>query len=176
MAKGVIFAKTDILAVLNIINGEYMKALSASSAKNNRLLKTYSKMAVITAGGWVEDGIKSLMEISGTKLRNVDGQKRLEHLSKRISGFSYERHFSRGVMYAFGAHGLEFIEKQLGQNDLIQLGSSLGNLKKWRDDAAHSHAVHIKATPSIIIKEIGLMFPILKNIESSARKYKNKYF
>ena len=175
MARGCIFAKTEVLAALSVLDREYKKAYKRPSPRNNRLLKAYSKMAVITAGGWVEDGIKSLMEMSILKLKELDGQKRLKNEADHIWGFRYY-HFSKGMMFAFGAHGLEYVERKIGSTDLAILSSSFGKLKTWRDDAAHSHATTIRSNPTMVIGEMNIIFPILKKIEASTREYSRKHF
>lgn len=176
MARGCVFAKGEILSVLNILEREYQKTAKLPSLTNNRLLKSYSKMAVIAAGGWVEDGIKSLMQISIERLNDLNGQTRLTNEADNIWGFGYKRHLSKGMMLAFGAHGLEFVERVVGSTNIAILSSSLGNLKAWRDDAAHSYVLTIKCNPAMVIKEIEKIFPILKHIEKCAREYRKLHY
>lgn len=171
-----IFTKKEILTSLNILNNDYQKAYKVASSKNTLLLKIYSKIAVITAAGWIEDGMRSLAEISTIKLKDLNGQKRLKNRVDNIFGCSYKNHFSKALSLAFGAHGLEYIENKIGATDLAILESFMGNLKSWRDDAAHSYSLTIKTNPEMIILEINKILPILKQIESSARKYGDNHF
>jgi len=176
MGSKQIFTKTEILTPLAILDRGYNKASKVPSSRNNQLLKIYSKIAVITAGGWIEDGMKSLVEISAIKLRDNNGQCRLRGDVEFIFGFSYKQHFSKALMFAFGAHGLEYIEDEIGATDLVVLESSLGNLKSWRDHAAHSYSVIISATPTRVIGEMSKIIPILKKIEKSTKKYRDIHF
>lgn len=176
MAKGCIFAKGEILSVLSVLDREYKKAYGVPTPSNVRLMKTYAKMSVIAAGGWVEDGLRDLMDVSISKLKSTTNQTKIQRMVRDIHGFSYSRHFSRGVIMTFGAQGLEFIELCVGDSDISRLASSLGNIKTWRDDVAHSHAAVITCDPSRVTREVGLIFPILKKIERSARLYRKKHF
>lgn len=176
MAKSCVFAKGEILSVLFVLDREYKRAYAVPTASNVRLMKTYAKMAVIAAGGWVEDGLKDLMNVSISKLKSAATQTKIQGLVKDIHGFSYPWHFSRGMIMTFGAHGLEFIEAYVGDADIARLTSALGNIRTWRDDVAHSHAAVITSDPSRVIREVGLIFPILKKIEISARLYRNEHF
>ena len=56
------------------------------------------------------------------------------------------------------------------------LKSSLGNLKTWRDSAAHSLIIKIDCDPSRIIDEFKKIFPILKKMETVARAYRDTNF
>ena len=176
MAKRRIFAKSEILSVLSVLDREYKKVYTISTPSNIRLMKAYAKMAVIASGGWVEDGLKDLMDVSISRLKSTKNQKKLQDMAESIHGFSYPWHFSKGVIMTFGAQGFEFIELSVGDPDISRLSSTLGNLKTWRDLAAHSHATIIKCDPSRVIMEMNLIFPILKKIETSARAYKKKHF
>lgn len=176
MARGCVFAKGEILSVLNILEREYQKTSKLRSPTNSRLLKSYSKMAIVAAGGWVEDGIKSLMQISTARLKDLNGQTRLINEADNIWGFGYKKHFSKGIMLAFGAHGLEFVETSVGPTNITILNSSLGKLKTWRDGAAHSYVLTIKCNPAMVIKEVERIFPILKQIEMCTREYRKLHY
>lgn len=176
MAKACIFAKSDISSVLSLLNREYKKVYGVSTPQNVRLMKIYAKMAVIALGGWIEDGMKNLMGISIDELQEVLNQNNLKKMVGSIYGFSYEWHVSKMIVYAFGAHGLEYIESEVGDSDIARLSSSLGNLKTWRDNAAHSHATVLICNPEMVIRELNAIFPILKKMERGARTYRNLHF
>lgn len=176
MSKICIFSKTEVLAVLKNINTEYKVLYFQDTPKSARLMKTYSKIAVIELCGWIEDGLKNLAKLSIEKLKVRRVRKDVNNFIEGINGFKYDSHFSKIMMLAFGAHGFEFIESRVGDADIARLRSVLGNLKNWRDDSAHSHIITIPCDPSHIIKEMDIIFPILKKIEINARIYKKKHF
>lgn len=176
MSKSCVFAKTEIFSALGILDREYKKVYKKSTVRNIRLMKAYSKMAIVASGGWVEDGIKNLSEISISKLSEPRTQKKLVDIIDKIHGFSYSSHFSRGVINTFGAHGFEFIEAEVGDADIARLSSTLGKLKAWRDTAAHSYVTTIPCDPSTVISEMKTIFPILKKVEASARLYRKNHF
>lgn len=175
MARGCVFAKSDILTVLKLLDREYRKASEGKKRKDGRMLMVYSKMAVVALGGWIEDGMISLKQISANGL-SANKRKKLEESTRYIFGFGYDKHISAVMMYAFGVHGLEYIEAQVGESDVIRLSSSLGKLAKWRNDAAHSHTKTVPCNPEMIIKEFEIIFPIVKKMEEGARMYRNDHF
>lgn len=175
MAKKCVFAKTEILSSLKVLESEYQKAYVIASPQNTRLMKAYSKISVITLGGWIEDGMKDLTDISTDNISNPDNQNKLSYMLGKINGFNYH-HVSKKIIYTFGVHGLEFIENKVGSADMARLSSSLNNLKAWRNPASHSHVVTIPCDPSRIIIELNRIFPILKNMEKSARLYRDVHF
>lgn len=168
-----IFAKKEILSVLVLLDREYKKASSGATKKDTQLMITYAKMAIIAISGWIEDGIKDLSFLSILKLKELPRQKILISLIEGIHGCSYN-HFSKAIIISFGAHGFEFLEKNIGDSDLAIVKNFLGNLKKWRDDIAHSYVAKIPRDPSGIIKEISSIFPILRSIEQCIRKYRRE--
>jgi len=176
MAQGSAFAKTEIIVALTLLESEYQKASAQTTSRNAKLLKTYSNMAVIAASGWIEDGIKALMDISISRLHNLDIKDRLNTKKSGIWGHSYDKHLAEGILYAYGAHGLEFIEDEIGVSDLARLKSSLGNLKKLRDGVAHSYASTISCNPAMVVRDMEIIIPILKKVETKARLYKNAHF
>lgn len=167
-----IFSKTEILSVLSLIDKEYNNIYHINTPKNIKLMKSYTKMATIATGGWVEDGLKELSQMSIDRLSE---QKRISKLTESIYGFSYN-HFYKYIIYSFGPHGLEFIESSVGDTKIFILKSSLGKLKEWRDHAAHSHRIILQCNPSQVITEFNKIFPILKEIEKYAKEYKKKHF
>lgn len=176
MPRIYLFSKTEINAMLTILDKEYKKVYYMGTKKSTRLMQAFSKMAVLAIGGWLEDGIKQITKLSTSKLKEIKNQEKIENMVSRIYGFKYEDHFTRGILWSFGAHGFEYIETEVGSADIARLSSTLNNLKTWRDVAAHSHSRIIPCNPNQIITEMNNIFPILKKIEASAKKYKNIHF
>lgn len=176
MLKKCVYAKTEIISVLSILNKEYNHIYNVGTLKSIKLMKAYAKMAVIALGGWLEDGQQELAQLSIIKLRENENQHKLSEMLDNIYGFSYSSHFSKSLILAFGAHGFEYIKSQVGDANIQILSSVLGNLKQWRDSASHSYVTLIPCNPSRVINEMNRIFPILKKIEKSARDYKNQHF
>lgn len=176
MSSKNVFLKTEIYSVLSLIDAEYKKIYSITTIKNAKLMKSYAQIAIIAVGGWIEDGLEELALLSISKLTVIDNQEHITKLVDKIYGFSYKHHFSQMIILTYGAHGLEYIESKVGDSDIAILTSSLGTLKKWRDDVAHSHRTAIPCNPEQVIKEFNKIFPILKKFEKYAREYKRKHF
>lgn len=174
MAKAIIFAKTEVTKTLELIVRKYLAAYDVHNADNTRLMHLYSGMAVITLSGYLEDGMDGLVDIT-LKSLSVDGRKRLQESRGGIHGASYG-HLSKRIAIAFGSHGLEFIESYVGPSDIAILSSTLGTLKKLRDEAAHSHKGAILRNPSMILSDFIKIHPILRKIEKGARLYRDEHF
>jgi len=113
MSSGCIFAKTEISEVLFQLRKEYELVLglrSVTSKKNNMLMKNYSRMSILAVSGWLEDSFDELFNISIDKLEKSEHQNEIHEITNRIHSFSYGGHVARGIMLAFGIHGLEYIE------------------------------------------------------------------
>jgi len=176
MSRNYIFLKKEIAADLFLINKEYQKIYFENTPRSTRLLKIYSRMALINLCGWVEDELKKLGNLSVENLKENRSRDLVNNHTAKIYGFDYDKHLSLRLILTFGVHGFEFIESKTGDANIAILDSVLAKLKKWRDLAAHSHANVIQCDPSRIILEFEKIFPILKKIEKSARKYSRKHF
>lgn len=175
MSKKCIFAKTEITSTLKILEKEYLKLYLVSTPQSTNLMKLYSKMAIVTLGSWIEDGMKELAQISIIQLGEVKTQDKIIKMVSEIYGFNYSSNFSTSIVYSFGPHGLEFIESSIGSKNLAKLSSEFGNLKSWRDAAAHSYSAVINCDPSRAIQVFDDIFPILKKIEKCAREYRDRH-
>ena len=171
-----VYPKTEIFSVLSLIEKEYKKIYNITTPRNGKLMKSYAQIAIIALGGWIEDGLEELTQLSIVKLREIGNQKKATKFIDQIYGFNYDYHFSKAMMLSFGAHGLEFIESKVGDSDIAILNSSLNKLKKWRDKVAHSHRTVIPCNLTQVIREFNIIFPILKQLEKYAKEYKKKHF
>lgn len=171
-----IFLKTEILSVLSLIETKYVEIYPIATVKNAKLMKSYAQIAIIAIGGWLEDGLKELTKLSIINLNDLDRQDKITKMVESIYGFSYTGHFSKAIILTYGIHGYEYIETKVGDSDIAILSSSLGLLKSWRDDVAHSHRTAIPCNPTQVIIEFKKIFPILKKIEKYAREYKKDHF
>lgn len=170
----VIFPETEITGVLKLIKHEYDIVYRVHSKRNTRLMKLYSNMAVMSLSGWIEDGMKNMVNLS-LKGLDADGQKRLLGKTGRVYGPSYI-HFTNRLEVAYGSHGLKYIESCVGDTDKDVLTSLLANIKRYRGAAAHSYAITILRDPSGILSDANRIIPILKKYEVAARAYKKQHF
>lgn len=176
MSTKYVYTKTEILPVLLIIEKEYNKIYYITTHRNGELMKSYAKIAIIAIAGWLEDGLKELAQLSIIKLREINNQEKATKSVGQIHSFTYKNHISQAIIISFGVHCLEYIEAQVGDTDIAKLSSSLGKLKIWRDEVAHSHRTAIPCNPTQIIRELNIILPILKKIEKYARVYRKKHF
>ena len=173
MPEVTIFSPIEINKVLKLIEEEYSVAYSGIDEKSTELMQLYSTMAVLTLSGWLEDGMKELVNLSMPGL-SVIGQKRLVDRT-RVNGSSYE-HLTKRLGAAFGSHGLEFIESEVGASDIAILTSILATLKNLRNDASHSYAAVISKNPTAILSDANKLLPILGKIEIYAKLYRTDHF
>lgn len=175
MAKSVRFAKTEVTRSLKLVKKRYLAAYNGEDNDNNRrLLHLYAGMAIITLSGYLEDGMNGVVDISHRGL-SADSQKNLLEGTKRVNGASYD-HFRKRLVLAFGYHGLDFIESHVGSSNIVILKSKLGNIKKLRDETAHSHSNTIRRSPGEVLSDFEGILPILKKIEEGARLYRDRHF
>lgn len=165
-----IFLKKTILPVLKVLDAEYQKASMLTTPIANDLMFSFARNAVVTVGGWLEDGFDETAELSIIKLKKLNIQTFIHEQIGFIYGFNYKKHVSRAVSMSFGAHGLEYIESKVGASDIAILSATLEKIEKWRNSAAHSMAT-IHVVPKQIISEVNLLYPILRKFVKSAKQY-----
>lgn len=139
-------------------------------------MKAYSKMALMTVTGWIEDGVKDLIEVSEIKLSQARNKAKIKELVNNINGFSYDKHISKALILGYGIHGYEFVNMFVGDSDVQILSSTLGNFKNWRDKLVHSHRAIIPCNPMMMMTEFKKIFPILKKFETGLKKYRDTHF
>lgn len=171
--SGIAFAKTEINSTLKLIARLYRSAYAGGSQNDARLLRLYSNMSIVSLSGWLEDGMDSVVDIA-LKGLGREAQERLQKKRDGVHGASY-KHFADRLQVAFGAHGLEFIESQVGPADMEILKGTLGTLKSLRDDVSHSYKVRILRNPDVILSDFVRVYPILKKFEQAARSYRDNH-
>jgi len=108
---------------------------------DNQKTSSYSKLALIELCGWIEETMDDIvLRCAKRCLKSPANQKFIkDEIIKPNSNFQYEA-FRKMLMIVIGLATLEKIEKKSEKTDKIStLKGYLGNLKKSRNLAAHSH-------------------------------------
>jgi hypothetical protein len=127
----------------------------------------YSKIALLELCGWLEMTLdKIVLEYAEPKLTNASNTKYLNDRVKSIYSFEYAK-FRDMLIAAIGIIRVEGLENLF---ELQKLRTDLGELKKKRDDFAHTTVIvgampNIDA-PSITINKLRNLYPILQKLES----------
>ncbi len=100
----------------------------------------YSKLALIELCGWIEETMDDIvLRCAKRCLKSEANQKFIDKTIGDTYSFGYEA-FRKMLMMVIGLATLEKIEKKSEKTDKIStLKGYLGNLKKSRNLAAHSH-------------------------------------
>lgn len=163
-------AKHDILKDLDALDLLYQKA----SGLKEPLF--YSKLAIIELCGWVEmtmdDIVLTCAKLYVRETRNLNW---LEKEIKKVSGFTYEDHFRKMLLWFIGIACLEMMEAQLDSAKFDMMKSKLTALKNIRNPVAHTHLKGTATTlnaPSITISYFNPIYEGLNDIESKLITFK----
>jgi hypothetical protein len=113
----------------------------AEQTNEIRKLSFFSKLAIIEVCNWIEEvQDKMLMQLTQDKI-NEENKKYIGEIIKNNHGFGYNKNFRKLLLNIIGIIELEKVEKKLEDNGsaLQRLRTELGNFKKERDRAAHTH-------------------------------------
>ena len=108
----------------------------------------YSKLALLEVCGWIEEAMDEIwLNCLRYKIKNTNHQDLIEKSIKDNSAFDYEKNFKKILLLIIGLMNIEKLEKKVDAHKFQQLKSELGNLKKSRNSAAHTH-FQVGITPS----------------------------
>jgi hypothetical protein len=135
----------------------------------------YSKLALLELCGWIEESFDSIIKTSiAAKIKSNGYRKILQDIIKRNHGFQVGSNFRPMLIQAVGLQKTEKIELKLDSSGKVQiLSTTLGNLKKVRDDNAHTFirgTTTTIQTPSVTKAQFALIFPIIKEFEKEVKK------
>ncbi|MFZ2727270.1 MAG: hypothetical protein WAX77_13530 [Methylococcaceae bacterium] len=131
----------------------------------------YSKIALLELCGWLEMTLdRIVLEYAEPKLTESSNVKYLKEKVKSIYSFEYAK-FRDMLIGVIGIIRVESLEKLF---EIQKLRTDLGELKKKRDDFAHTTIVvgamlSIDA-PSITINRLRILYPILEKLEEELNK------
>jgi len=163
-------SKTRIIKELKKIETLYDKA---SYARNADLRNFYSKLALLEFCGWIEQSIDNITSRIKKKLKKNENIQYVESIIKQTSSFTYDKHFRKTLIKTFGIFNVEQIEKKIDVNKKDQLRISLNNLKKIRDDHAHTYVYGTTAkfwAPSYTVSFFNKVYDGLREFEKQLTK------
>ncbi len=136
-------SRTQILQTLDNLQHMY-------NSKHKLDVSFYSKTAVVEACGWIEEALDDIL------FRCVDcsvsDKGRIKHMKdtviKRNYGFDYETNLCNMLRQIIGYVNIQKIEKRLSKSKrFINMRAELGNLKAFRNPAAHTY-MQLGITPT----------------------------
>ncbi len=163
-------AKRDILVNLKLID-----RLFRSTVGRTKEELLYSKMAIIELCGWIEDSMDDVIrKIAQAKLKIPKNIYYInEDIIKKTHSFSYE-HFRGMLLNLIGIVNVEKLEVILDPLKFDRMRSTLGNLKKIRDNEAHTHikkdVTKTLNAPSVTINNFSMVYDGLKDIEDKLKQ------
>jgi len=135
----------------------------------------YSKLAILELCGWIEESMDDIvLKCAKRKLKNKPCFQELEiFVNKKIHGFHYNNHFQSMLIQLIGRIQLEKIEKKIDPTAFHKFKSLLGQLKRSRDDEAHTHLKGVTRkidAPSKTLKNFHNIYQGLICFENELRK------
>jgi hypothetical protein len=164
--------KDYLLKTLN-----WLDQLYNDPTADNQKTSSYSKLALIELCGWIEETMDDIvLRCAKRCLKSPANQKFIkDEIIKPNSNFQYEA-FRKMLMMVIGLATLEKIEEKLENTGKISaLKSDLGNLKKSRDTAAHSHTTGTLRTydaPSKTQHNFDRIYALLTELDAELQRHK----
>ena len=127
--------KDYLLKTLN-----WLDQLYNDPTADNQKTSSYSKLALIELCGWIEETMDDIvLRCAKRCLKSPANLKFIDKTVHNTNSFEYEA-FRKMLMMVIGLATLEKIEEQLETTGKISaLKGDLGNLKRSRNQAAHTH-------------------------------------
>ncbi|MEJ5316671.1 MAG: hypothetical protein WHS63_06665, partial [Tenuifilum sp.] len=133
-------------------------------------------LAIIELCGWIELTMDNIVERFANKhLKTQPFKESFKSLKMNNYGFDYKKNFRRMLSQTVGLHNTEKLETKLNKSGQIDiLDAILKNLKKLRDDAAHTYidATKTYQAPSATKAQLEQIYPILKEFSKEVNKLK----
>lgn len=119
---------------LELLNRKYVNAATLRD-KN-----FYSKMAVLELCGWIEVSMDDIVTRTTNRLLKSESNKNyvISAVTKN-SGFHYKDNFRKMMVNLVGISGCEKFEKKVNSAVALKFQIELGNLKKLRNEYAHTY-------------------------------------
>jgi hypothetical protein len=156
---------------------ENLKSLDRlfNSSTSGKKALFYSKLAILELCGWIEETMDKI--IFSCAARNLKDQNNRQFIDdqviKRTYGFNYNDSFRRMLILAMGLRGVEMVERSMDQGALQVLRSTLGLLKKSRDEEVHTHLqgrTRRLDAPSVTIQKFERVYEALTTLERAMKK------
>ena len=161
--------KATIARNLRELDSRYRKV-----SRNPRDPLYFSKLSLIELCGWIEMTMDDIVGDCVRKhLSTSDNLKDMKSVVDRNSGFSYDRHFREMLIRVVGLARVEELEKSLDPEKFERMRSSLNDLSKQRNSAAHTHLKNVTQSlfaPSVINMHFMQVYEGLKDIERCLRR------
>ena len=136
----------------------------------------YSKLALIELCGWIEETMDDIvLRCAKRCLKSEANQKFIDKTIGDTYSFGYEA-FRKMLMMVIGLATLEKIEEKLENTGKISaLKGDLGNLKKSRNRAAHTHTKGTLRTydaPSKTKHDFDRIYALLTELDAELQRHK----
>ena len=156
---------------------ENLKSLDKLFVSSRSAKKTlfYSKLAILELCGWIEETMDRVVRSCATRnLKDQPNRKFIEEkVIKKTQGFGYSESFRRMLIQVVGLRGVEIVERSMDDSALEVLRSTLGSLKKTRNEQAHTHLQGVTRrldAPSVTIQKFDSVYELLTNLEIALKR------
>jgi len=134
----------------------------------------YSKLALLEVCGWIEETMDDIVRSCARKhLKKQNSFDSIEKVIENTHSFKYQSNFQNMLRQLVGLINLEKLENNYNSIKFQLLASSLGTLKQYRDEHAHTYIKGQTNTfyaPSFTISHFYKVYDGLKDIERCIRK------
>jgi len=160
--------KNKILTDLEYLDAQYNAALTNADI---RLSVFMSKLALLELCGWLEYALDTIADRSvKNKIKTVKYSNKVSSIISRNYGFKYDENFMEMMIKIMGLSRCEVLSSALDNSgEAAILNSKFSALSIKRNQAAHvnqANSALVYDSPSVIINELNVIFPILRKIYS----------
>ena len=164
----------SIKSTLDLLEQEYNTALNNNNT-DQQMPILYSKLAILELCGWIEVSIDNVLyEYVNNNVSKEENKKIIKERINGNYGFKFKSNLQPLFCSVFGIKNYETIIGALSDQELANMQTTLGNLAKLRDIAAHNNTeVGITPTynaPSQTITDYKKIKPAFEIIEKEIQK------
>lgn len=161
--------KTDIHRSLRSLNYKFR------IAKKPQDHQFYSKLSVLEVCGWIEVSIDDIILSTAKRLiKSSSDLKKVDEAITRNWGFEYNKHVRSLLILLIGYVGVIKVEASMDSSKFTLLKVELNNLKKARNDLAHTYLSGSPTipAPSTTFAQFNRVYEGLKELEKNTRLIK----
>lgn len=164
----------SIKNTLDLLEREYNNAQNSNQV-DPQMPVLYSKLAILELCGWIEVSVDNvLFEYVNNNVVKEENKKIIKKIIDVNYGFKFKTNLQPLFCSVFGIKNYEAIIGALSDQELANMQTTLGNLAKLRDIAAHNNTeIGITPTynaPSQTIADFRKIKPAFEKIEKEIQK------
>lgn len=164
----------SIKNTLELLEQEYNSALN-NDKSDQQMPILFSKLAILELCGWIEVSIDNVLyEYVNNNVSKEENKKIIKERINVNYGFKFKSNLQPLFCSVFGIKNYETIIGTLSEQELANMQTTLGNLAKTRDFAAHNNTETGMTprynAPSQIISDYKNLKPAFEKIEKAVHE------